>query len=251
MKNLFPSRAPTFGRMTRDEFRRPGSKKIRVFVLFVKTILISTGLLFSPSCKQSIQGPHDTVKGYVLALKHGDTDRAYSLLSKTLKQRCSRDEFAANVKQAGKKNLKALEGLLKNPDRIEIKARVDLGYGESLVLRKEKDGWRIVSDPFAFYGQRTPREALRSFIRALERKRYEVLIRFAPRKWRQRMDIEDLKALYEGDNAQKTRTLISNLKKSRDNRIEISGDKAVMLYGDNQQVSFIREEGVWKILDLE
>lgn len=219
----------------------------------VKAILFCffAGSIMSASCRRTIQGPHDTVKAYVLAIKHDDIDRAYSLLSGSLKQQSSRGQFALNVKQAGKKNRQALELLLQNPDRIEITAKVDLGYGEILVLRKEREGWRIVSDPFSFYEQKTPREALRSFIRALERKRYEVIIRFAPRKWRRRMDIEDLKDLYEGENAKKTKILISKLKKSQDNHIEISGDKAVMLYGDNQQVSFVREEGVWKILEFD
>lgn len=203
------------------------------------------------SCEKPAQSPHDTLKAYVLAIKHKDLNRAYSLLSRQLKERCSRKQFIRNVQQSGGDTKKKLNKILDDPKKINFTATVDLGSGERLVLIKEEGTWRVSNDPFAFYGQKTPREALLSFIRALDRKRYRVLLQFAPRKWRKRMDEQDIRALYEGENAEKTKTLISKLKANKDNRIEKSGDKAVMLYGDNQQVSFVKEEGVWKISGFE
>lgn len=219
---------------------------------YLGVVFLAAALLFgSAACEKPAHRPHDTLKAYVLAIKHKDSERAYELLSKGLKERCSRKQFKRNVQQAGKSSKKKLHKLLDGPKKISFTATVDLGSGEKLVLTKEGESWRVSSDPFVFYGQSTPREALRSFIRALERKRYRVLLRFAPRKWRQRMGVEDIKNLYSGENAEKTKTLISNLKANRENRIEKSGDKAVMLYGDNQQVRFLKEEGVWKISGFE
>ncbi len=223
-------------------------EKLRLSGILCVFVFLSVGFV---SCKQPVQGPQDTVKAYVLAIKQNDTDRAYSLLSEGLRERCTRRQFKRNLKQARKKNKKELETLLNKPKNIQHTASVDLGSGDKLLLEKEGGVWRVVSEPFSFYGQKTPREALRSFVRALERKRYEVLLKFAPRQWRKQMEVKDIKRLYEGERAKKTRVLVANLKKSLDNRIEISGDKAVMLYGDNQQVRFAKEEGVWKIVGFE
>ena len=46
---------------------------------------------------------------------------------------------------------------------------VDYGQGERLGLVYENGAWRLGEDPLDLYGQRTPREALRSFVRAAVR----------------------------------------------------------------------------------
>jgi hypothetical protein len=65
------------------------------------------------------------------------------------------------------------------------------------------------------------------------------------------MTVEDVRKFYAGENKERTRKLIERLKENIDNRIEVEGDRAVMLYGDNERVRFVREEGVWKIRDFQ
>ena len=202
-------------------------------------------------CNNGVQKPHDTLKAYVSAVKNHREERAYQLLSKRLRQRSSKRQFATNLEQAGPKTIEKLEHLRKKPTKLSYKATLQLDSGDEITVVKRQGEWRIATDPFGFYSQRTPREALRSFIRALERKRYEVLLRFAPRKWRRVMSVEDIRKFYSGENKKRTKRLIEKLRENIDNRIEIDGDRAVMLYGDNERVRFVREEGVWKIKDFQ
>lgn len=217
--------------------------------LWCKALLAS--LVVGIGCNHPISRPEDALKAYVAALKQGDHKRAYSLLSKELRQRCTLYQFVSNVRQQGAKSLRQIEPLLTNPRNITYRAHLKLSEHDRFVLVKENGVWRIASDPLNFYSQKTPREALVSFVRALERRRYQVLLRFVPNKWRHTMTTADVKKLYSGSNEEKTRTLLRNLKANLDNRIEVKSGKAVMLYGENHQVQMIKEDGVWKILEFE
>jgi hypothetical protein len=235
-----------------DKVKRVEQNKIKPSVWKIGAVGVGIigGLLWG-ACNHSKTTPHDALRAYVTALKQKDHGRAYSLLSQKLRRRCDQRQFVRNVKQAGAKAIKKLEKIARKPKKMKFSAAVDLDAGERILLVKNKGQWRIASDPFMFYDQSTPREALRSFVRALARKRYRILMRFAPRKWRQAMSIKDLRKLYAGENEEKTRQLIAKLRESLDNRIEINGNEAVMLYSENRRVVFIKEEGVWKISEFQ
>jgi hypothetical protein len=100
-----------------------------------------------------------------------------------------------------------------------------------------------------FYSQRTPRDALRSFVRAMERRRLDVLPHFVPNEYRRGMDDAHLRRLFEDERAEETETLLQNLRAHLEDPIEVTGERAAMPYAERFTVLFVREDGVWKIED--
>jgi hypothetical protein len=153
--------------------------------------------------------------------------------------------------------VKQTEQRLSASDRkVEVSAKfVYDDLRDELPLVLENGSWKIASDPLEFYPQDTPSHALRSFVRAVELKRYDVLLRFVPNQWRAEMTEAKIREQFEptqpgqeakrDEVAQMIRLLGANL----DNPIDQEGDKARMPYGDRYEVKFIREDGVWKIKD--
>ena len=76
-------------------------------------------------------------------------------------------------------------------------------------------------------------------------------MRFVPNQWRKVMTLKDIQRLFSKEQIEATRQLIRNLKANMDNKIETKGDEAEMLYGDRYKVRFLREDGVWKIVDAD
>ena len=135
------------------------------------------------------------------------------------------------------------------PVKTRIQAMVRYDNGESLKLEVEKGRWKIASDPTDFYSQKTPEDALRSFVRAIERKRYDIVLRFVPAKWADAMTVGKLKKQWEGGKQKEVKAMIKLLKENLKAPIHRSGDRATMPYGEKSEVRFVLEEGVWKIED--
>jgi hypothetical protein len=57
---------------------------------------------------------------------------------------------------------------------------VVLPGGDEILLVHEAGRWRVDASAIDLYGQSTPRQALAGFIRAYERKRYDILLRYVP-----------------------------------------------------------------------
>jgi hypothetical protein len=126
---------------------------------------------------------------------------------------------------------------------------VEYGDGETLRLVRERGDWRVATDVVDFYDQSSPRTALRSFVRAMERRRYDVVLALVPEADREGMTEERMREAWEGEGREEVERLLSNLRASLENPIEEVGDRATMTYGDRFRVQFVREEGVWRIED--
>jgi hypothetical protein len=61
-----------------------------------------------------------------------------------------------------------------------VTATVNMPNGDELLLVFESGKWRIDATAIDLYSQATPRQALVGFLRAFERKRYDVILRFVP-----------------------------------------------------------------------
>jgi hypothetical protein len=118
---------------------------------------------------------------------------------------------------------------------------------DRVVLVHEAAGWRLEAPPLDPYGQATPRAALRSFVRAVENRRYDVLVRLAPSRYRSTITVEKLRAFWEGEAAAQNRAFLRELRLNLYAHIAEEGDEAFMTYGSGRQVRFAREEGLWRI----
>jgi hypothetical protein len=206
------------------------------------------------ACRPSGSQPISVVDSYARALRSGDYGKAYELMSKKYQDQHRREEFVAMMKESSEEVRQTVARLTGDNRRVEVVARfVYDDLRDEISLVQEGGAWRIATDPLDFYPQDSPVSALRSFVRAVELKRYDIALKIIPNRWREAMDEAKLKAQFEGPDAkaEEGRQLLAELRANLDRPIEQTGDKANMPYGDNKDVQFVQEDGVWKIDDLD
>jgi hypothetical protein len=193
--------------------------------------------------------PEGTVAAYADAVQAGKYARAYGLMSLAFRKRYAEQDFVRMLQEHSRELPAAMQQLRAKATQVEVEAKLELSETEHLRLVLENGIWKIASDPVDFYGQRTPAEALRSFVHALDRRRYDIVLRFVPAKWSDAMTVEKLRKEWEGDRKDEVGNLIKNLKANLNAPIHQTGDTATMPYGEKYEVRFVREDGVWKIED--
>jgi hypothetical protein len=213
--------------------------------------LLVLGLGAGPGCLSRVSTPKATLRSYLGALQAGDYERAYQLMSRSFRKEFDRDEYINHHRRNPKEIQQTVAELKKGPSRLKVQADYAYGDGNRIHLEMEKGVWRIALDPVVFYSQRSPREALRSFVRAMERRRYAIVLKFVPNQWARVMTVKDIQRLFSKEQMEPTEQLLRNLKANLANKIEVKGDEAFMLYGDRFQVKFLREDGIWKIVDAD
>ncbi|MEC7521586.1 MAG: hypothetical protein VYE22_17025 [Myxococcota bacterium] len=193
--------------------------------------------------------PESTVSAFAAALREGRTDDAYGLMSDNYRRRVSLEEFRRYLTDYPAEVQQTARALSQRRGRAEEEAVVEYGEGEALRLVRESGDWRVATDVVDFYDQSTPRAALRSFVRAMERRRYDVVLALIPEADREGMTPERMREAWEGEGREEVERLLANLRAALDNPIEEVGDRATMTYGDRFRVQFVREDGVWRIED--
>jgi hypothetical protein len=191
-------------------------------------------------------GPQETLRAFADAVRAGRTDDAYALMSADYRKSHDRDAFARSLGPAEQRAAGRI-----GKGRVELRAEVELADGERLALVQEPEGWRFARDPLDLYPQRAPDEALRSFVRAVERKRWDVVLRFIPQRFRSTITADSLKERWDGAGAGELKAQLVVVKAHLDEPMELSGDEARLPVGERKQVKLIREEGVWRVETLE
>ena len=214
-----------------------------------RAVLILAILL--PACGGSGGGaPGKAVSDYAAALGGGGYSRAYDLMSDAYKRQHSRAEFIKLMQDNPDEARETARRLGHGASDLRLRADLEYGLGDHFELVSEGGVWRIATDPLDFYSQKTPRDALRTFVRALMRKRYDVVLRLVPLKWASVMTAEKIKTDFEGEHKVERKQLLERLAAHVNDRIDSSDpDHATMRYGDKYEVDFAREQGVWKIVD--
>ncbi|HET6279454.1 MAG TPA: hypothetical protein VFH73_00750 [Polyangia bacterium] len=202
-------------------------------------------------CARRAAGPSDTVATFVAAVERQDFDAAYGLMSSDYRKRVSAETFRAELAVAARDSDTAAVArrLRERAARGPLRAEVEVDLGEKVALVQQDGGqWRMESQPFAVYGQQTPRAALRSFVRALELRRYSVALRLVPSRFRATVTVDSLREYWEGARKAENAKLLEALRANMGAPIIELGDEAHMPYGD-REVRFVREDGLWKIED--
>ncbi len=211
--------------------------------------LVAAATLVS-GCTHSNNEANATLDRYGKALRDGNYELAYELMSSSFRAKVSREDFVRMMRESPSEVSDTARRLDKRPNHLEISAEFEYGLGDTMRLVREDGVWKIASNPLSFYDQSSPRAALRSFIRAYRLSRWDVMLRFVPDKYREKMDVEKMRMQFQGPNHEQMEVLMNTLEANIDEPIEPKGNEARMSYGEKYEVKFIREDGAWKIKDL-
>jgi hypothetical protein len=205
------------------------------------------GALLALSCAQGAASPGGAAAAFGAAIARGDAKGAYALTSEGYRKRMPYEAFAAAL-AAEPAAAKAFGGRLA-AEGAGLSARADLtlSTGEPLALVAEGGGWRVDGPAFEPWGQGTPRAALRTFIRALDERRYDVLLRLAPNRYRGDLSVDKLRQYWEEQRKDDHPAVLARLRAAAGAPIVEAGDEARLPYGPEQEVRFVREDGRWKI----
>jgi hypothetical protein len=203
------------------------------------------------ACAHHAEGPDDTLATFGAAVERRDYEAAYALTSVDFHKHVSLAAFRAEMDAGGAETQATGWQLREAARRHPLRIEVAVNLGETLTLLYEGGGWRVDGAPLDPWSQKTPRAALRTFIRALERRRYDVALRLVPGRYRAGVSALSLRDYWESgerkaDNAQ----LIGRLRAAAGSATIVEvGDEAHMPYADRGEVHFVREDGAWKIED--
>lgn len=223
------------------------SQKITVCVMVVGLSLgMGCGGASGPSGRQ---GPAEVVLAYGAALEARRYGDAYKLMSAEYRKRNTLASFTRMARRDPRGLARVMERLKAQAERLEVSASVQYGDNDTIQLTSEQGTWRIAEDPTDIYSQRTPRETLRSFVRALEQRRYDIVLRFVPARWATEMTAAKLKKAWEGKDKVAVEALIRNLKANLDGPLKEMDDRATMAYGEGFKFKMVREENLWKVSD--
>ncbi len=196
-------------------------------------------LLLACGCASSatVPPPEPTVARYADALKRGDADALYGLLSAESKRAISKGELARILKEQ-KDELAAHAAEIGSSERsIDAHARVRYADGEVVALDLVGGRFRIAAADALPAAARTPSQALGQLRSVLARRSYAGLLRVMSPKTRAAME-HDLRALVEG------------LTEPEALQIDVVGDAATVTVPGGHEVRLRREDGVWHIDDF-
>jgi hypothetical protein len=197
------------------------------------------------------KGPSQTLDKYGRALKNHDFSEAYDLMSSSFRGKVSREDYVRMMRDNPREVDETAERLRGKRGSMEVSAEFEYGLGDTMRLVQEGGYWKISTNPLGFYDQTSPKAALRSFIRAYRLERWDVMLRFVPGTYREKMDAAKMKQQFTGPSREQMETLINTLEANVDEPIIERGNDARMAYGDRFTVVFVKEDSAWKLKDLD
>jgi hypothetical protein len=197
------------------------------------------------------RGPNQALDNYGSALKNRDFSAAYDLMSSSFRGKVSREDYVRMMRDNAREVSETADRLRGKKGSMEVSAELEYGLGDTMRLVQEDGKWRIATNPLGFYDQASPKAALRSFIRAYRLERWDVMLRFVPNSYREKMDAKKMQAQFTGPSREQMENLVNTLEANVDEPIIERGNDARMSYGDRYTVQFLKEDGAWKLKDLD
>jgi len=197
------------------------------------------------------KGPAQTLDHYGQALKDHDFGQAYDLMSAGFRGKVSREDYVRMMRDNPREVDETADRLRGKHGSLEVSAEFEYGLGDQMRLVQEDGHWKIATNPLGFYDQSSPKAALRSFIRAYRLERWDMMLRFVPNQYREKMDPAKMKAQFQGPSKESMEQLMNTLEANVDEPIVERVNDARMSYGDRYEVKFVKEDGVWKLKDLD
>jgi hypothetical protein len=226
-----------------------------VFAAFRGTVLavalMGSGLSSLACGAPRAEDPQSVLRSYSRALDEGRAEDAYRMLSEEARRGISLEAFRRMVKDNPEEVREIAKALARPTATPVVTATVTSSNGQELQLVLENGKWRVEATAVDLYAQDTPRHAIQGFMRAVERKRYDVVLKFVPDSHKEGLDPSKLKTAWEGHDKEEIEQVVSSLKQALPTAsIEETGDRATMAYGAGT-MQLVRERGLWKIEDFD
>jgi hypothetical protein len=195
--------------------------------------------------------PQSVLHAYARALEEGRADDAYRLLSDEARRGTSLEAFRRMMTD-DPEGVKEIGRALERPTAPPVvTATVTSPGGQELDLVLEGGKWRVDASTINLYAQGTPRQAIEGFIRAVERKRYDIVMRYVPDSHKEGLDVAKLQAAWEGHEKGEIDQVVAALKQALPSAtIEETGERATVPYGAGT-MQLVREHGLWKIENFD
>jgi len=195
--------------------------------------------------------PESTLHAYARALEDGRAADAYRLLGDEARRGMSFETFKKTLESSPEDAKEIGRSLARPTTPAVITATVTTPSGDALELVWNGGRWKIEASAIDLYRDDTPRHAIEGYVRALERKRYDVILRYVPDAHREGLDAAKLKAAWEGPDKDEIEQVQAGLKQALPNgSIEVTGDRAQMAYGAGV-IKLVKEHGRWKVEDFD
>ncbi len=195
--------------------------------------------------------PKGAVNSYAEAVRDGRMEDAYALLSADSRRDLSLEEFRELIQSSPREVEELLQAVENQEAPPRVTAELKTKDGQTLLLIYEAGAWRIDESAVDVYSQADPRTALRSFLKAYDHRRWDILLRFVPDAEKEGLSGAVLKAAWEGEQKLEISTAVEALRPQIEHaEFEVLGDRATMSYGAGDNVELIQEHGLWKIEDF-
>ena len=209
-------------------------------------------LMLAAGCGLSTrpQNPEQVVGQYSDALRAGDARRAWSLLSEEARRAMPFELFRAELQRDPAAARRLADAVMRPSGPVTVTAVLVGADGDELHLVFEDGQWRLDADSIDPYPQATPRQALGSFVRAVRRRRFDVLLHLAPEADRKGLDAAKLARAIDVDQKAEVMAFVEALEAALPTApVEILGNRATMGLGSGSTVQLVLEDGAWKIED--
>ncbi len=186
-----------------------------------------------------VSHPDTLLTRYVEAIESGDIDGAYALLSEAQRHRVSRAEFreaAGAYPQELEAQARELRRQMAEP--ISVSGEVPMASGERAIFILQDGHWRITEGAAGAASLTSPLQTIRVLRRALQRRSYPGVLRVLSREARSQLE-DEISRIIEG------------LEDEEALSVEVTGNRARVVYDENHFVDLQREDGEWVIVDMD
>ncbi len=194
--------------------------------------------------------PQDTVREYARAVDRGDSDRAWALTAPEARSATSRARFNTDFASEAAAGESYTDALRRAADgSAELHAELPYSDFETATLAYVDGAWVITGGVGDFFSQATPRDTLRTFIRAVQSQDTQALMPLIPGEFRAQIEEDDLATWLEARSVELEQT-VALLLSSVDAPIRERDGEAWLRYGSHE-MSFVSENGRWVISDFD
>src|SRR5262249_44526705 len=157
---------------------------------------------------------HSVLRAYSQALEDGRAEDAYRMLSDEARRGISLEAFKRMVKDNPEEVREIARALARPTAAPAVTATVTSSNGQELQLDLANGTWKVEATAIDLYAEDTPRHAIQGFVRAVERKRYDVVLKFVPDSHREGLNADKLKSAWEGNDREEIDRVVSTLKQA-------------------------------------